>query len=56
MKIVFKSYQQLLQPRIAVAETQGQFWKLIEVELTPLEAVTRGLVKIQQTKKTTSLP
>jgi hypothetical protein len=56
MKIVVKSYQQLLQPRIAVAETRGQFWKLMEVELTPLEAVSRGLEKIQQVEKTTCVP
>jgi hypothetical protein len=38
--------------RVDVAEAQGQFGNPEEGERSPLEAVTRGLVKIQQTEKT----
>jgi hypothetical protein len=35
-----------------VVEARGQFWKPEGGERPPLETVTRGLVKKQQTEKT----
>jgi hypothetical protein len=31
--------------RVAVSETRGHFWPLVEGDRQPLEAVTRGLIK-----------
>jgi hypothetical protein len=39
------------ESRVAVAEARRQFGNLKEVEGPPLKAVTRGLMKRQQTDK-----